>query len=97
MKLPEGVRQLLLETLLANGWTVEGDFIYAPRRTIWLLCADPWQGDLADMLERMQGRLQRIYNLASAEQDRGSSQDAIDDTAGLVRVLQTLWQPSEGD
>jgi hypothetical protein len=93
MKFPESTRQLLLESLLANEWTIEGDSIYAPRETIWLLRADPWQGDLADMLERMQGRLQRIYNFASTQADRVSSQDAIDDTRGLVCVLQSLCQP----
>lgn len=90
MKLDQHARQRLLEALNLNGWTIESDFVYAPRRTLWFLISDPWQGDLADMLERMQARLLRIVNIASTYPNPTSSQDAVDDTEDLINILRTL-------
>jgi hypothetical protein len=83
--LDETSRLRLLDTLIADGWTSEGDFIYAPRRTMWLLRSSPWEGDLAEMHERMQGRLDRIRTNALT-----GWQDSFDDTARLVQVLGVL-------
>lgn len=90
MHLEEQARRLLIETLISNGWVVEGEFIYAPRRTIWFLCSNPWQDDLAEMLERMQGRLERIRRNGPHSGDEAGYQDSVDDTGGLVRVLEGL-------
>jgi hypothetical protein len=90
MKLPEPCRRRLIDGLIAVGWSVEDGFLYAPRRTFWLQCDDPWTGDLADMLERMRGRLHRIRNSATASEDPTTFQDAIDDTSELVEVLNQL-------
>jgi hypothetical protein len=95
MTLDEQARRLLVETLSTSGWVIEGDFIYAPRRTIWFLCSDPWQGDLSEMLEGMQGRLDRIrrHGAHPGDDDVGF-QESLDDTGGLVRILK---QPVQTD
>jgi hypothetical protein len=90
MRLDEQARRLLVETLISDGWVINDRFIYAPRRTIWFLCSDPWQGDLAEMLERMQGRLDRIRRNGPHSGDEAGFQDSIADTGGLVRALKRL-------
>jgi CheY-like chemotaxis protein len=78
---------LLLEALQEAGWVVEGKFIFAPRRTMWLLVAAPYEGDLGDMLERMRGRLERVSRFSVESGGEGDTNDAAADTAGLVEVL----------
>jgi hypothetical protein len=90
MCLDEHARKLLVETLISSGWVVDGAFVYAPRRTIWFQCANPWQGDLSDMLERMQGRLERIRRNGPHSGDETGYRASMDDTGGLVRILERL-------
>ena len=90
MRLDEQARQVLVDALIADGWVIDGDFVYAPRRTICFRCAAPWQGDLASMLERMQGRLERIRRNGPHSGYEAAFQDSIADTAGLLHALKRL-------
>ena len=79
----------MIASLETSGWVVDGDSIYAPARTIWFLCSDPWQGDLAEMLERMRGRLERIRRRGPFPGEVGY-EESLADTGGLVQVLERL-------
>jgi hypothetical protein len=46
--------RILFVALEERGWKWEGDFLYAPRRTIWLSREAPWVGDITDFIERME-------------------------------------------
>jgi hypothetical protein len=83
-------RDALLSALESNGWFREGDFIYAPHRSIWLLTADPWQGDLSDFHERMSARLGRLAQQGSHYDDPLRHQHVVGDTQGLVATLKEL-------
>jgi hypothetical protein len=58
---------------------------------MWLSSLDPWQGDLDDMLARINGRLERIQRTASAYPEHAAANaESLEDTAGLVDVLTKL-------
>jgi hypothetical protein len=52
---------------------------------MWLLRDSPWQGDLADFIERMEGRLSRI-----GKNQAGDFEQVLDDTRSLIVALRSL-------
>ncbi len=75
----------LFVALLKRDWKRKGDFIYAPHESMWLLRDSPWQGDLADFIERMEGRASRI-----AKHQAGDFEQARDDAISLIAALRSL-------
>jgi predicted acetyltransferase len=90
MALDKDDRARLIDALLERGWQVQDDMLLAPRRTMWLRCSDPWQGDLTDMLARMQGRLARARQFENDDRDAEAWRETIDDVADLVDALAGL-------
>jgi hypothetical protein len=93
LPLDEDVRRRLIEALIEEGWSLEGDSVFAPHRSMWLLVRKPWHGDLPDMLERMRGRTERVQrHLGVAGNDAGDDDgwQVAADTLSLVRVLEGL-------
>jgi len=80
----------LFAALELRGWSWDEGFIYAPHRSIWLLGSDPWNGDLSDFHERMQGRLQRIVEQSSHYDDPQEHRNVVEDTRGLVDALAVM-------
>jgi len=83
-------RDSLLKALEQRGWLWEGDFIYAPHKKMWLLGANPWQGDLADFHERMSARAERLIQQKSFYDDPLEHRQVVEDTESLVRTLEEL-------
>jgi len=90
MALTAEERDAILKPLERKGWFWEGDFIYAPHRSMWLLGADLWQGDMSDFLERMSARVERISRHESHYDDPLQHQRIIEDTESLVDTLKEL-------
>ena len=59
--------------------------ICAPHETMWLTKERPWEVDLTDLIERMEGRLTRI----SRNRFEGFEQ-ALDDASLLVAALKVI-------
>lgn len=67
------------------GWYVDGDFLYAPHRTIWFYLKELWSGSLRNFRVRMLSRLyDRILPYAPARSP------VAKDTRGLIEVLEEL-------
>jgi hypothetical protein len=96
MKLAAEDRDSLLKALERKGWLWNGDFIYASHKTMWLLGADPWQGDLKDFHERMSGRVERIIRNKDYHDDAQQHQHCVDDTESLIATLEELLK-TKGD
>lgn len=77
--------EALVAALRERDWKRNGDFIYGPRESMWLLMDAPWQGDLADFVERMESRVSRI-----AQNQVGDFEQALDDTRSLLAALRSL-------
>ena len=75
----------LLTALCDAGWSIRNDSIYAPNGTMWLGCAQPWHHEFPAFLEQMRGR-------AKSLRDRPGFTDAVEDTQGLVKVLERLCE-----
>jgi hypothetical protein len=88
----EESRRRLIERLVAQGWAIEGGWIYAPHRSMWLDCSRPWEHDGADMLERMRARLRQIERFRAEDIESGASRESAADTTQLVEVLEELVQ-----
>lgn len=85
MPLTREQTEALFAALLERDWKRKGDLIYAPHESMWLSTDSPWQGDLADFIERMEGRVSRI-----ARNQAGDSEQALDDTRSLISALRSL-------
>jgi len=84
MPLTREQTEQLFAALLERDWKRKGDFIYAPHESMWLLMDSPWQGDLADFIERMEGRVSRIA------QNQGDCEQSLNDTRSLLAALRSL-------
>jgi hypothetical protein len=85
MALTESECGRLLDALEKLGWHRRDNFLYAPHETMWLSIIQPWVDDgLQEFHDRMVGRLKRCRTFCN--------QNAVDDTAGLVRVLSEMIQ-----
>jgi hypothetical protein len=87
MPLIKEERDSLLRGLERKGWLWDGDFIYAPHRTMWLLGAHPWQGDVSDFHERMSARVDRLAEQKAHFDAPIQHQHAVEDTQSLVEML----------
>lgn len=76
-------RDTLLGALEQNGWSWDGDFIYASHKTMWLLGSDPWQGDITDFYERMSARVERLIGQKAYYTDPLQHQRVVEDTQSL--------------
>ncbi|HEX4338429.1 MAG TPA: hypothetical protein VH062_21130 [Polyangiaceae bacterium] len=84
-------RGRLICALIARGWRLHEGAVHAPLGTMWLSTANPWQGDLSDMLDRMKARLERIQQAAPAlPEDAAAGTASCEDTAELVDILANL-------
>ena|SRR5215212_5097986 len=90
MALTAEEREAILKSLESKGWFWEGDCIYAPHKSMWLLGADLWQGDMSDFLERMSARVERISRHKSHYDDPLQHQRIVEDTKSLVDTLKEL-------
>lgn len=89
-------RDAFLKALERKGWSWVGEFIYAPHKSMWLLVADPWHGDMADFLERMLARAERLLQHRSHYDDPLWHQNIVGDTQSLVGTLRELLN-AKGD
>lgn len=90
----------LVKGLQERGGTPSGETLFAPHRSMWLPVRPPWQHDLADMLDRMRGRAERVRQLLDAEMPDGESlarQETLQDVEGLVEVLVRIAEDHSGD
>ena len=85
MPLNDEQKDRLFGALQRLGWEWRDAVIYAPNETIFLMKERPWEGDLADFIERMEGRLARIANNRFEGFER-----ALGDTRLLVTALRSL-------
>jgi hypothetical protein len=77
--------EALFAALQDRGWRWKEDVIYAPHGTMWLMRERPWEGDLGDLIERMEGRCSRISrNLLDGYEH------ALDNTRLLVAALNAI-------
>lgn len=90
MELDDHSRELLIAALLERGWRFEADLVMSPKKTMWLSRETPWHGELADMLERMQARLERVRRFVNDEAATEEWRETFDDTRSLVDVLEEL-------
>jgi hypothetical protein len=97
MKLRSEQIEALIEALEGIGWVQEGDFIYAPGRTMWLLAADPWQGTLEEFYERMCARVQRIVRNKAHHEDPEQHRRCVEDATSLVSVVSELLGATRGN
>ena len=83
-------RDSLLRALERKGWLWDGDFLLAPHKTMWLLGANPWQGDISDFHERMSARVERLAQQKAHYDDPLQHQQVVEDTQSLVGTLREL-------
>lgn len=74
--------------LLSKGWSVNGEFIYAPHKTMWLHREKMWTQNLRNFRNRMAGRFQRITELE--KRYPRENHDSLDDARSLVETLDSL-------
>jgi hypothetical protein len=85
-------RQRLFEALAKAGWTWRDGSLYAPNGTMWLSEDLSWVDDFGSFRDRMTERADRIkaYLDGSPQERVADSERALDDTVGLVDVLNRL-------
>ena len=83
-------RDALLRAVERKGWFWEGDFIYAPHKSMWLLGSNPWEGDVSDFLDRMSARVEGISPPQAHYDDPLRHRNIVDDTQSLVDTLKEL-------
>jgi hypothetical protein len=88
---------ILFGKLRQQGWQQEGEFLYAPNRTIWFRCADPWQGDLSDFRERMIGRVRRINYNRGHYPDPADCEKVLSDTEAVIAALSGMLDGGVSD
>ncbi|HZS08992.1 MAG TPA: hypothetical protein VFD58_29420 [Blastocatellia bacterium] len=82
--------EALIRALEDKGWFWDGDFIYAPHRTMWLFGADPWQGEVEDFRERMSDRVHRLIRNKAYHNDPQQYQRCVEDAESLVTAAGEL-------
>lgn len=56
----------LFEALRARGWQEEGEVLYAPGRTMWLVTTCGWPTSIEQFLADMKSRTQRLRRMRDA-------------------------------
>lgn len=58
--------QALFEALRARGWQDEGDVLYAPGKSMWLVTTCGWPTSIEQFLADMKSRTQRLRRIRDA-------------------------------